>query len=46
MKKLEDLIQNNNEFNQEKNMDNFIILSGNMVHCADLHGPAKSAIES
>jgi len=27
-------------------MDNFIILSGNMIHCADLHGPAKPADES
>ena len=31
---------------QENNLENFIVLTGNMVHCADLHGPAKNVEEA
>lgn len=29
------------DFKQSKSMDNFILFAGNMVHCADIYGPAR-----
>lgn len=45
-KKLESLIQLKEDFNQRSNLDNFITFTGNMLHCADLHGPAKKPEEA
>ena len=46
VKKLESLIELNEDFNQGSNLSNFITLTGCMVHCADLHGPAKKPAEA
>lgn len=45
-KKLDNLLQNEESIYQEENLDNFMIFAGNMVHCADLHGPAKPSSEA
>ena len=34
------------EFEENENYDNFIILAGNIIHAADLHGPVKLEEES